>query len=144
MTPTLPEHLEDEVGGTVEHLRLVLEPGGRAHEAAQLDELLYPVQGAGVLANQRHDVEGANLGCPGPILDGDIRPDNATELHLPVPGGDHAGGVEQLADLLDGDIRGQWTRWLGELETEGPQRRLSRVHVQNSTRTGGEQSKRPP
>src|SRR5438067_12101228 len=109
MTPTLPEHLEDEVGGTVEHLRLVLEPGGRAHEAAQLDELLHPVQRAGVSANQRHDVEGANLACPGPILDTDIRPDNATELHLAGPGGNHARGVEQRANWLDRNLGRKWT-----------------------------------
>src|SRR2546423_4053717 len=144
MTATLPEDLEDEVGGAVEHLRLLLEPGGGAHEAAELDELLHPVERTGVLANQRHDIEGANLGCPGPILDTDIRPDNATELHLPVPRGNHARGVEQLADLLDGNIGRQWTGRLGELETEGPQRRLSRVQVKNSARTGSEQSKRPP
>src|SRR2546426_8166555 len=52
----LAKHLEDQVGRAVEDLRLFLKAGRRPDEAAELNELLDPVQRAGVLPDQADDV----------------------------------------------------------------------------------------
>src|SRR5258708_2501629 len=80
MPPAFAEDFVDQVGGAVEDLRLLFEAGGGADEAAELDELLDAVERPGMLANQRHDVQGANLGGSGGVLDADVGADNPAEL----------------------------------------------------------------
>ena len=120
MAAALPEHLEDQVGGAVEHLGLLFEAGGRAHESAQLNELLDLVERAGVLANQRHDVQGTDLGRSGRVLDANVGADHALELELAVPVRNHTGGVEQLANLLHRHVGGQRLRRFGKLDPQRP------------------------
>src|ERR1700730_7616006 len=82
---------------------------------------------------------GADLCRSGAVLQADVATDHAVELDLAVPAGDHAWGVQQLADLLDRHIGGERLRWFGQLESERTQGRLSRIHAQDPPRPCGEQ-----
>src|SRR5690348_4324085 len=139
MTAAFAEDLEDQIRGPVEDFRLLIEARRRAYESTQLNELLNLVERPGVLPDQRHDVEGADLGRPGGVLDADASPDDALELELAVPVRDHARGVQKLAHLLDRHVGGQRLGRFGKLDAEGSQGGFSGIHVQDSPRTGGEQ-----
>src|SRR3989442_1196133 len=131
VAPTLAKDFKDQVAGAVEDLRLLLETRRRADEAAELDELLDLVERSGVLADERHDVQRADLRRPAGVLQTDIAAHHPAELDLAVPAGDDARGIEELADL---PLRHVGLERLGAtkaLETERDQRRLSGIHGQD-------------
>src|SRR6202022_642386 len=141
VTPTVPKHLEDQVGGAVETLRLLLEAGRGADETAELDELLDLVQRPGVLADERHDVERADLRGAAGVLETDIAAHHPVKLDLAIPAGDDARGGAELAGLLDRHVGGERLRGIGQLEAQRAQRRFSRIHAQDPLRPSGEQAR---
>src|SRR5256712_8737727 len=143
VAPTLAKDFKDQVAGAVEDLRLLLETRRRADEAAELDELLDLVERSGVLADERHDVQRADLRRPAGVLQTDIAAHHPAELDLAVPAGDDARGIEELADLLDRHVGGERLGGIRELETERPQGRLSGIHAQDPSRPCGEQPRSP-
>src|SRR5207245_6624247 len=94
-----------------------------------------------MLADQRHDVQGTDFGGTRGVLYAHLAPHDATELDLAIPAGYDPRRVEQLAHLLNGNIRRECPRRLWKLQAERAERCLRRIHVQHPPRPGGEQGR---
>src|SRR2546430_8150577 len=122
----LAEDLVNQVGCAVEHLRLLLEARGRADEAAELDELLHLIKRAGMLSDQRHDVQSADFRGTGAVLQAHVAPHHAAKLDLAVPARNDPRGVQQLTNLLNWNVGRQRLRRFWKLQAERAQRCLWR------------------
>jgi hypothetical protein len=93
-----------------------------------------------VLANQAHDVEGADLRRACPVLERDVGAHHALELQRAVPNGNNAGGVEQLADLFDWNVGGKRLGRFGKLQAKRQQVSLGGFQAQGPSGASGEQA----
>ena len=94
-----------------------------------------------MLADERHDIEGAQLGGSRPILDAEVAADDAMELQLAFDAGNDAGGVQQLADPLHRDVGSKRLGRFRQFQAEGAQRCFGGVHAHETARPGGKQTK---
>jgi len=125
VTPGIAEHLDDEVGGAVHHLRLLREIVDRIDEAAQAHATQDTVE---ITAERafRHgqDVEAAQPRRLLPLLERDLPAELADEAALAVPLANLAGDEQEVAAAHARDVICQRGSRLRQLDLELCETRL--------------------
>src|SRR5687768_1937847 len=122
------EEVDQQLGGAVDDLRLVVKAGGAVDEAEQLDDAADAVEIAESVLDGSQGVEHDELGGGAALLDIEVLAELADEDALLILNRAVAGDVEQVANLHRADVFADWLARWRQLETEVAQAGFSLRH----------------